>query len=305
MQSQWLEYCKEILCIPLGRQNGYVLAPLIVPILAVGFLGLVVRAASPAVDPALAKNGVIAQVQQRLNEIQQRSDVPRSGLTNRVETALTEEQPSAARQEDSGPSAMDAPPPQPGSETPGHESRQSVYFIKPGETFGAILDKEGLPSKQTASWLAVAQNRDEIRRLQIGRTIAFSYEHDQKGRTILRNITYRIDKRSSLVLEKDEQGRVEARVETKDTKRVWRAVSGRITHSLDSAARKRDVPASIVHAVAGMDWRLSLSSEIQRGATFQNIFLRKLQRRLKQWEFHQRACRRSFEQGQNLYGLFS
>ena len=98
MQSRWLEYCKEILCIFLGRQNGHVQALLIAPILAVGFLGLIVRAANPSVDPSLAKNEVTAQVQQRLNEIQQRSDV-----LGHVEPASTGAQPTPEEKEDTVP----------------------------------------------------------------------------------------------------------------------------------------------------------------------------------------------------------
>ena len=101
MHSRWLEYCKEILCISLGRQNGHVQALLIAPILAVGFLGLIVRAANPAVDPSFAKNEVTAQAQQRLNEIQQRSDV-----LGHMETASAGTQPTPEEKEDAVPSVL-------------------------------------------------------------------------------------------------------------------------------------------------------------------------------------------------------
>ena len=279
MYSRWTEYCKEVFSIFLGRQNGHVQALIIAPILAVSFLGFVVRAASSAVDPTLAKNGVIVQLQQRLNEIQQRSDIP-----NSEETVPTEEQPIAQpiaqslgqptpeEKEDAAPSATVALLPPSGPEAPVLGPRQSVHLIKPDETFTTILKKERLPWRQFAAWINAAQKIYELRRLQINHALTLSYEHDQLGTPTLRTVAYSIDKRSSLVLEKDESGHIESRVETVPTTLVWRAVGGRITHSLGWAASKIGVPASIIDAVADMGWDLNLSHDLQPGDPFKIIF---------------------------------
>ena len=283
MYSRWTEYCKEVFRIFLGRQNGHVQALIIAPILAVSFLGFVVRAASSAVDPTLAKNGVIVQLQQRLNEIQQRSDIP-----NSEETVPTEEQPIAQpieqpiaqslgqptpeEKEDAAPSATVALLPPSGPEAPVLGPRQSVHLIKPDETFTTILKKERLPWRQFAAWINAAQKIYELRRLQINHALTLSYEHDQLGTPTLRTVAYSIDKRSSLVLEKDESGHIESRVETVPTTLVWRAVGGRITHSLGWAASKIGVPASIIDAVADMGWDLNLSYDLQPGDPFKIIF---------------------------------
>ena len=275
MYSRWTEYCKEVFRILLGRQNGHVQALIIAPILAVSFLGFIVRAASSAVDPTLAKNGVIVQLQQRLNEIQQRSDIP-----NSEETVPTEEQPIAQslgqptpeEKEDAAPSATVALLPPSGPEAPVLGPLQSVHLIKPDETFTTILKKERLPRRQFAAWINAAQKIYELRRLQINHALTLSYEHDQLGTPTLRTVAYSIDKHSLLVLEKDEGGHIESRVETVPTTLVWRAVGGRITHSLGWAASKIGVPASIIDAVADMGWDLNLSYDLQPGDPFKIIF---------------------------------
>ena len=271
MQSRWLEYCKEILRISLGRQNGHVRALLIAPILAVGFLGFVVRAASPAVDPALAKNGVIARLQQRLNEIQQRSDVPkRSAVQGNVETGSIGVRPTP--EGDTVPPVLVTLPPLPESVTTVGTPHHIVHAIEPNETFGSILKKEGLSPQQTAAWINAARQRVEIRRLQVGRTITLSYEPDHNGAPTLRTVSCSINQDASLVFEKDESGRIQSRLETAPTTLVWRAVGGRITHSLGWAARKIGVPAGIIDAVADMGWDLNLSYDLQPGDPFKIIF---------------------------------
>ena len=267
MQSQWLEYCKEILCISLGRQNGHVQALLIAPILAVGFLGFIVRAANPAVDPSFTKNEVAAQVQQRLNEIQQRSDV-----LGHVELASTVTYPTSEEKEDTAPSVLVTPPPLPDPVTPIGMPHHIVHAIKPHETFAGILKKEGLSPQQTAAWISAAQQRAEVRRLQVGRTITFSYEPDRNGMPTLRTVSCSINQDTSLVFEKDESGHIQSRIETAPTTLVWRAVGGRITHSLGWAARKIGVPAGIIDAVADMGWDLNLSYDLQPGDPFKIIF---------------------------------
>ena len=267
MQSQWLEYCKEMLCISLGRQNGHVQALLIAPILAVGFLGFIVRAANPAVDPSFAKNEVTAQVQQRLNEIQQRSDV-----LGHVELASTVTYPTSEEKEDAAPSVLVTLPPLPELVTPIGMPHHIVHAIKPHETFAGILKKEGLSSQQTAAWISAAQQRAEVRRLQVGRTITFSYEPDHNGMPTLRTVSCSINQDTSLVFEKGESGHIQSRIETAPTTLVWRAVGGRITHSLGWAARKIGVPAGIIDAVADMGWDLNLSYDLQPGDPFKIIF---------------------------------
>ena len=273
MKSRWLEYCKETFCISLGRQNGHVQALLIAPILAVGFLGLIVRVANPAVDLSFAKNEVTAQVQQRLNEIQQRSAVPkRRDVPGKVEMALTVAQPTSEGKEYTTPSVLVTLPPLPELVTPIGTPHHIVHSIKPNETFGSILKKEGLSPQQTAGWINAARQRGEVRKLQVGRTITLSYEPDHNGTPTLQTVSCSIAQDTSLVFEKDEGGHIQSRIETAPTTLVWRAVGGHITHSLGWAARQIGVPASIIDAVADMGWDLNLSYDLQPGDPFKIIF---------------------------------
>ena len=272
MQSRWLEYCRKILRISLGCQNGHVQALLIAPILAVGLLGLIVRAANPALDPASARNEVTAQAQQRLHEIQNRTDVLNIASVQETipqpESVLIEEKTILSGKKDASPSVL-LPPQQ---DAPAREPHQIVHAIEPGETFGGILQKAGLPRQQTAAWITAAQKRDEARRLQINHTVAFSYDYDHNGTVTLQKVAYNINPRSMLVLEKNQSGHIQSRIETAPTTLVWRAVGGRITHSLGRAAGKIGVPASIIDAVADMGWDLNLSYDLQPGDPFKIIY---------------------------------
>ncbi len=276
MYGRWTEYCKEIFRIFLGRQNGHVQALIIAPILAVSFLGFVVRAASSAVDPTLAKNGVIVQLQQRLNEIQNRTAVLKTALVQepiqKLESSFLWSEPIPAGTENAAPSVKETLPSPSQQDAAVRKPLLTEHRIKRNETFETILKKAGLPREQTAAWITAAQKRDESRRLQINHPVTFSYDYDHNGTSTLRAVAYSINKRSRLVLEKDESGRIEVRVKTVPTTLVWRVVGGRITRSLGSAATNMGVPASIVDAVADMDWDLNLSYEIQPGALFKIIY---------------------------------
>ena len=266
MQSRWLEYCKEILGVFLGRRNVTVQTPLIASILSVSFLVFVVWTAPPAVAPSFTRNEVAAQVKQRLSEIRQEGAVPSIAVSAVAQPALEEkkETPVAA--------VLLPLPPLSESANPIRTPYQSVYAIKPSETFAGILKKEGLSPRQTTAWINAAKQKIEVRRLQIGRTLTFSYEQDEHGAPTLQAVAYHPNKRSLLVLERDENGRVQSRLDTTPTTLVWRAVGGRISHSLGRSASKMGVPASIIDAVADMGWELNLSYELQPGDPFKIIF---------------------------------
>ena len=252
----------------LAHQNGQVqvLILIIAPILVLCFLGFVVRAASSAVDPTLAKNEIIAQLERRLSEIQKRADLVEEPIWDSEVDALVQ----AGGEEEKSVSVVIFSPAQPDASTP--EVRQTVHFIKRNETLATILKKAGLPRKQMAVWIDAARKMSELRRLQLRHAMTLSYDYDQHGNPTLRTVSYDINKRSLLVLERGENGRIESRVETVPTTLVWRAVGGRIRGSLYQAATRMGVPARIIDDLADMDWDLDLSSELQPGAVFKIIF---------------------------------
>ena len=250
----------------LAHQNGQVQVLIIAPVLVLCFLGFVVRAASSSVDPTLATKEIIAQLERRLSEIQKKIDLVEEPVWNSEVDVVVQ----AEGEEEQSVGVVILSSTEPAS--PASELRQTVHLIKRNETLATILKKARLPHRQTAVWIDAARKMSELRRLQLGHAMTLSYDHDQHGSRTLRTVSYDINKRSQLVLERGENGHIESRVETVPTTLVWRAVAGRIRGSLYQAAMRMGVPARIVDDLADMDWDLNLSSELQPGAMFKVIF---------------------------------
>ncbi len=118
-----MEYFRGMRRALLAHQNGQVQVLIIAPILALCFLGFVVRAASSAVDPTLAKNEIIAQLERRLSEIQKRADLVEKPVWNSEVDALVQ----AEGEEEKSVNVFIFPPAQ--SAAPTLELRQTVHFI--------------------------------------------------------------------------------------------------------------------------------------------------------------------------------
>jgi murein DD-endopeptidase MepM/ murein hydrolase activator NlpD len=132
------------------------------------------------------------------------------------------------------------------------------------------LREEGVGAEEADEWLAAARKLKEFKNLRPGKTVTFSFVGDDVDQT-LKTLSYEIDKRLLLVLEKKPDGSVAFRRETLPVSLVWRAVGGRIENSLYKSALKAGVPAQIVDNLADMDWDVDFS-DLQRGDTFKVIF---------------------------------
>lgn len=235
------------------------------PVLALGLLGVVSRAAIPAADPMQAGAEVNAQLQRRLHEI-------RLAAEKRVETLRVAAAEPAARADASTRTTremvarIESRP----SSTPGG-LRRTTHRIKPNETLSTILRKEGLPPLQFAAWLSAAHKIDKFNDLQFGKDMTLAYEPDPSGMPTLRKVSYNIDDTSLLVLEKYDGGRIEPRVERLRTQRVWRAVSGRISSSLYAAATGMGVPPRVIDDMVDMEWLVNFYG-LHPGATFKVVF---------------------------------
>lgn len=237
------------------------------PVLVVGLLGLVSRAATPATDRMQAGVAVTAQLQHRLHEIrlaaERRAEARQVAAAERaprtwanVATRPTSE--TVARRESRPARKADRP-------------RRITHRIKPNETLSTILGKEGLPPSQFTAWLSAAHKIDTFNDLQLGNAMTFAYEPDPSGMPTLRKVSYNIDKTSLLVLEKYDSGRIEPRVERLETRQVWRAVSGRITSSLYTAATGMGVPPRVIDEMVDMEWLVNFYG-LHPGATFKVVF---------------------------------
>lgn len=235
------------------------------PVLALGLLGVVSRAAIPAADPMQAGAEVNAQLQRRLQEI-------RLAAEKRAETLRVAAAEPAARADASTRTTremvtrLESRP----SSTQG-SLRRTTHRIKPNETLSTILRKEGLPPLQFAAWLSAAHKIDKFNDLQFGKDMTLAYEPDPSGVPTLRKVSYNIDDTSLLVLEKYDGGRIEPRVERLRTQRVWRAVSGRISSSLYAAATGMGVPPRVIDDMVDMEWLVNFYG-LHPGATFKVVF---------------------------------
>ena len=160
------------------------------PVLVVGLLGLVSRAATPANDRMQAGVAVTAQLQHRLHELrlaaERRAEARQVAAAERatrtwanVATPSTGE--TVARRESRPDRKADRP-------------RRITHRIKPNETLSTILGKEGLPPSQFTAWLSAAHKIDTFNDLQLGNAMTFAYEPDPSGLPTLRKVSYDIDK---------------------------------------------------------------------------------------------------------------
>lgn len=238
-----MKYLRGTLRILLAQQSGQIQLLIIAPILTLSFLSLIVRTASSAVDPSLERKKVAEQLKRRLNEIQ-----------GEEETKFTVETP--------------APQPLP--------QKKTTHHVKKRTTVATILSAEGINPAETAEWLAVATKLRELRNLRIGSAMTLSFAKAGKGRS-LSSLSYEVDTRSLLVVERRPDGSIGSRRESLPATLVWRGVGGRIKSNLHNAAITAGVPARLVDDLADMDWDLDLSSDLQPGDTFK-VFFEEFQR---------------------------
>jgi murein DD-endopeptidase MepM/ murein hydrolase activator NlpD len=265
----------------LAQQSGQIQLLIVAPILTLSFLSLVVRTASSAVDSSLEKKKVTEQLKRRLSEVQneqpillewrQISSHPKAPLIVKLlrpEKELTN------------------PPLQKALKTPSSKQisthsliRQLLLplqvSVKVGKkmTLSSILESEGVEKEETAGWLVAVKKQKALQKLAAGRMInlSFALTKEEDGRE-LRSISYELDKRSRLVLEKRTNGKIVARTETPPVSLVWKGIGGRISGSLYKSAIKAGVPRQLIDDIADMDWDIDLASDLRQGDTFKVIF---------------------------------
>ena len=237
------------------------------PVLVLGLLGIVSRAAIPVADPMQAGAEVNAQLQRRLHEIRLAAEQPAEALRVAAAEPAARARTGASTHTTHETVAYLESRPAP---TPGG-LRRTTHRIKPNETLSTILRKEGLSPNQFAAWLSAAHKIDKFNDLQFGKDMTLAYEPDSNGLPTLRKVSYNVDDTSLLVLEKYDGGRIEPRVERLRTQRVWRAVSGRISSSLYAAATGMGVPPRVIDDMVDMEWLVNFYG-LHPGATFKVVF---------------------------------
>ncbi|MBI3797296.1 MAG: peptidoglycan DD-metalloendopeptidase family protein [Deltaproteobacteria bacterium] len=249
-----MQYLRGTLKSLLAQQSGQIQLLIIAPILTLSFLSLIVRTASSAVDSSIEKKKVTEQLKRRLNQVRSEGEEE-----SRNEAVIAVPAPRQIAK--LTPIIKDPPPP-----TPLKTSLQ----VKKRATLEKILQEQGVGADEAQEWLASARKIKELKKLYPGKTLTLSFLGGDEDQT-LQTLSYEIDKRSLLVLEKKPDGKLVVRRETLPSVLMWRAVGGRIENSLYKAALKAGVPGPIVDDLADMEWDVEFS-ELQPGDTFKVLF---------------------------------
>src|SRR5215813_3259810 len=252
-----MQYLRRTIKSLLAQQSGQIQLFIIAPILTLSFLSLVVRTASSAVDSSLEKKKVTEQLKRRLNQVRSEDEDENQSVAVNAVSA-----PPAPREIAKLTLRAKASAPQ----VPIQTSLQT----KKHATLEKVLREQGVGAEEAQEWLAAVQKIKEFKNLRPGKTVTLSFVGDDADQT-LKTLSYEIDKRLLLVLEKKPDGNVAFRRETLPVTLVWHAVGGRIENSLYKAARQAGVPGRIVDDLADMGWDLDFS-DLQSGDTFKVIF---------------------------------
>jgi len=271
---------KGTLLTLLVQQSGQIQLLIVAPILTLSFLSLVVRTASSAVDSSLEKKKVTEQLKRRLNEVQSERVASIEEQKNPSQKPpLIVNLPPSEKKNITLPvqETLKFPPPQ--RPSPSSLAQQLLLPLQAKIRVGgkaslsSLLSDEGVERAERQAWLAAAKRQKVLQKLTSGRIIELSFALTKKGTDReLRSISYELDKRSRLLLEKKTDGRITARNEKLPFTLVWKGIGGRISGSLYTSAISAGVPRQLIDDIADLDWDIDLSSDLRRGDTFKVIF---------------------------------
>jgi len=241
----------------LFQQSGQIQLFIIAPILTLFFLSLVVRTASSAVDPSLEKKKVTQQLKRRLNQVRNENEIEAQPTPVVATSASTTPQQTAK---------VLLPVKAPAPQTP----LKTTLTIKRHATLEKILQGEGVGPEETNEWLKVARKHKEFKSLRSGRPLTLSFVGDDLDQQ-LKTLSYEIDNRTLLVLEKTTEDKIAFQREMLPVTLVWRAVGGQIKKNFYKDARRAGVPEQLVDDLADLDWDMEFS-DLSPGDTFKVIF---------------------------------
>lgn len=270
----------------LAQQSGQINLLIVAPILTLSFLSLIVRTASSAVDSSVEKRKVTEQLKRRLNEVQ--NEKPGQGEDSKI---VARPKPTlvgatlAAVQKTQTPSTpkvtkFQVAAPQPLLLiTPIPFARKQLLplaatvKVRKRASLVTLLSDQGLDKSESSPWLVVAKKQRVLQKLTSGKVVEFSFvraktDDDRE----LHSLVYRLDKRSSVFLEKKADGKIAVRKETLPLVLAWKGIGGRVAGSLAKSAQKAGLPKGLTDDLADLDWDIDIASGLQRGATFKVIF---------------------------------
>lgn len=234
-----MKHLRETLYALLASETGHIQLFIAVPIITLALLSVVVRTASSAVDPTLEKKKVAEQLRRRLNEVQQRVEYARSAPI------------------------VDTTPPQ--------LLWQVNHKVTKKTSIESVLDDEIVNRAQANEWITAARAVREFTSLHPGRTLTLSFA-EKEEEWELATLSYAIDQRSVLLLERKADHSFNLKRENIPTTVLWHSAGGRIEDTLSEAASRVGVPSEVIDGLGDLDWDIDLSSDLRAGDTFKVIF---------------------------------
>jgi murein DD-endopeptidase MepM/ murein hydrolase activator NlpD len=279
----------------LAQQSGQIQLLIVAPILTLSFLSLIVRTASSAVDSSQEKRKVTEQLKRRLSEVQTEKQALASQETKRPSEvksqAKNEQLPLLSLQKTLNIPLRQVTKAQISkiatSKLQDSKLQVSSYSIaqqlmlplQASITVGkkmslaTLLRDEGLNREESSVWLRAAKKQRILQKLATGRIVELSFIRSKKDNDRELNLlSYEVDQRTTLFLEKRTDGKVVFRKETLPVSLVWKGIGGRISGSLYKSAIKAGLPKGLVDDLADLDWDIDLSSDLYQGDKFKIIF---------------------------------
>lgn len=141
--------------------------------------------------------------------------------------------------------------------------------VRRGDSVERLLYMRGMGASEAREWLGAADDVYDMRQIRPrhGLTLRF----DRATRT-LDSIRYEIDDSSLMVLEREDDGTVEARVEALPYVREVQGIAGRISQGLRDDAIEAGVPASVAASMAEVfGWDVEIE-RLEPGDEFRVIY---------------------------------
>ena len=217
------------------------------PLVALGLFSLAVRSADSSAAFRVDQDRVLEALKRRIAE----------ASTQAVGDTEVLDVPAPEVDEHAAPPAAAAP------------YREVHETVRRGDTFGGILRRIGVSSREVSRWSAASRRHVSLTRLVPGHAFTFLVP---SGTDELAGLQYEISAESVLVMRADGE-EVVAQVERVPRMTATRVASGIIDSNLYASASRAGVPDSVISGLVDIfGWDVDFSSDVQAGDSFRVAF---------------------------------
>ncbi len=148
-------------------------------------------------------------------------------------------------------------------------TEEEHVHVQRGETLGGLLAARGVGAAEARGWVAAAAGAYDLRQLRPRRGVTLRFDRATRA---LEAITYEIDDRSLLVVERSADG-INARRAPLPYYMEVKGAAGRIDRGLREDAAAAGVPGSVVSELAEIfGWELDVANDLQTGDEFRVLY---------------------------------